>query len=413
MADKFKETGRVGLNRWGGRIDEEFLPELRGVEGVRVYTEMANNDSTIGALLYAIKMLCRQADWQVQPVSDDDADVEAAEFVDSCLYDMQTSWTDTVSEILSFLVYGWSLHELVYKRRTGHKKNPRLDSKFADGLIGWQKLPIRAQESLYEWEFDDEDNLIAFVQMPAPSYDLIRIPAEKFLLFRTESRKDNPEGRSILRNAYRSYFYKKRVEEIEGIGIERDLAGFPVLIAPEGMEIWSDENAVLLARCNEFVNNIRRDAMEGLTLPFGWELKLLSTGGARQFNTNDIVSRYNVSIAQTVLADFLFLGHEETGSWALSSDKTRLFAMATGAYLDSICETFNRFAIPRLIDLNAAHFTRITGYPELIHGDIETADLSKLGEFMKTCMELGLITPDENLEAYLRVQASLPEKVEA
>lgn len=97
----------------------------------------------------------------------------------------------------------------------------------------------------------------------------------------------------------------------------------------------------------------------------------------------------------------------------MSSDKTRLFAMATGAYLDSICETFNRFAIPRLIDLNAAHFARITGYPELIHGDIETADLSKLGEFVKTCMELGLITPDENLEAYLRVQASLPEKVEA
>lgn len=411
MADKFKEIGRTSLSRWGGRIDEEFLPELRGTEGVRVYTEMANNDSTVGAILYAIKMLCRQADWQVQPASDDDADVEAAEFVESCLYDMQTPWPDTVSEILSFLVYGWSLHELVYKRRTGHKKNPRLDSKFADGLIGWQKLPIRAQESLYEWEFDDEDNLTAFIQMPAPSYDLIRIPAEKFLLFRTESRKDNPEGRSILRNAYRAWFYKKRVEEIEGIGIERDLAGFPVLIAPEGMEIWEDVG--LLAKCNDFVSNIRRDAMEGLTLPFGWELKLLSTGGARQFNTNEIVSRYNVSIAQTVLADFLFLGHEETGSWALSSDKTRLFAMATGAYLDSICETFNRFAIPRLIDLNAAHFTRITGYPELIHGDIETADLSKLGEFMKTCMELGLITPDENLEAYLRVQASLPEKVEA
>lgn len=413
MADKFKETGRVGLNRWGGRIDEEFLAELRGVEGVRVYTEMANNDSTVGALLYAIKMLCRQADWQVQPVSDDDADVEAAEFVNSCLYDMQTSWTDTVSEILSFLVYGWSLHELVYKRRAGHKKDPRLDSKFDDGLIGWQKLPIRAQESLYEWEFDDEDNLTAFVQMPAPTYNLIRIPAEKFLLFRTESRKDNPEGRSILRNAYRSYFYKKRVEEIEGIGIERDLAGFPVLIAPENMDIWSEANSGLLATCNNFVSNIRRDAMEGLTLPFGWELKLLSTGGARQFNTNEIISRYNVSIAQTVLGDFLFLGHEETGSWALSSDKTRLFAMATGAYLDSICETFNRFAIPRLIDLNAAHFARITGYPELIHGDIETADLSKLGEFVKTCMELGLITPDENLEAYLRVQASLPEKVEA
>ena len=32
---------------------------------------------------------------------------------------------------------------------------------FDDGLIGWQKLPIRSQESLYEWEFDDCDNLTA------------------------------------------------------------------------------------------------------------------------------------------------------------------------------------------------------------------------------------------------------------
>ena len=298
-----KELGKTGLNRWGGNVSEEFLTELRGAKGVKVYREMADNDDIVGAVLFAIKMLIRQAEWSVHPAGTTRGDKKAAEFVESCLDDMSMTWTDTISEILSFLTYGWSVHEIVYKRRMGRKRDPKLESKFDDGLIGWQKLPVRAQESLYEWEFDDHDNLTAFKQMPAPDYKIIRIPAEKILHFRTESHKNNPEGRSILRNAYRSWFFKKKIQEIEGIGIERDLAGFPVLCAPEGMNIWED--TATMTMCNEFVSNIRRDAMEGFTLPAGWDLKLLSAGngGGRQFDTNTIIQRYDRGIAQTVLAD--------------------------------------------------------------------------------------------------------------
>lgn len=406
-----REIGRTGAKRYGGIFHEEFLPELRGIRGVRVYEEMSENDDVCGAILFAIKMLIRQASWSVRAASSNSVDKRAAEFVESCLHDMQSTWTDTVSEILSFLIYGWSVHEIVYKRRMGRKKNPQLESKFDDGLIGWQKLPIRCQESLYQWEFDDNDNLTAFVQMPAPKFDIIRIPVEKLLLFRTESRKDSPEGRSILRNAYRSWYFKKRIQEIEGIGVERDLAGFPVLIAPESVDVWSASNAALLNMCNDFVSNIRRDAMEGLTIPAGWELKLLSTGGSRQFDTSKIIERYDTRMAMTVLADFLFLGHEQTGSWALSSDKTELFAMAIGAYLDMICEVFNRKAIPALIEMNHKNFSAAE-YPQLIHGDIETQDLSKLGTFLKDMTGIGLITPDDELESYLREQANLPVKVD-
>lgn len=410
MSDIGRETGRTGAKRYGGLFYEEFLPELQGIRGVRVYEEMSSNDDVCGAILFAIKMLIRQATWTVQPTGTAGVDRDAADFVESCMFDMSSTWSDTVSEILSFLTYGWSVHEIVYKRRMGRKRDPKLESKFDDGLIGWQKLPIRCQESLYTWEFDEHDNLTAFVQMPAPDFRAIRIPAEKLLLFRTESRKDSPEGRSILRNAYRSWYFKKRLQEIEGIGIERDLAGFPVLTAPEGVDIWAPSNAALLETCNRFVSNIRRDSMEGLTIPAGWELKLLSTGGSRQFDTSKIIERYDTRIAMTVLADFLFLGHERTGSWALSSDKTELFAMAIGAYLDMICEVFNRTAIPRLLQMNKRF--EAAEIPQLIHGDIETQDLSQLGTFLKDMSGIGLITPDDELEAYLREQANLPAKVD-
>lgn len=411
-----KEIGRIGQRRFGGIVYEEFLPELRGSRGVEIYHEMSENDDVVGAILYAIEMLVRQTKWNVEPGGSTAKDKEAAEFVESCMDDMQNTWVDTISEILSFLTYGWSYHEIVYKRRMGNTADTRTRSKYSDGLIGWAKLPIRAQETLYQWEYDENDNLTGMTQMPPPDYGLLTIPLSKALLFRTKSRKDNPEGRSILRNAYRSWHFKRRIQEIEGIGIERDLAGLPVMYAPEGMDIWNDNDDDIkrtLVRLEEMVRGIRRDEMEGLVLPYGFELKLLSSGGTRQFDTNAIIDRYDTRIAMTVLADFIFLGHQQNGSWALSSDKTELFAMACGAYLDIIAETFNSQGIPSLIDINGDHFKGITGYPTLTHGDIEDADIQKVSAYIKDMVGIGVLIPDDGLEDYIRQIGNLPERVES
>ncbi len=408
-----KEIGRIGQRRYGGIIYEEFLHELRGRKGVEAYREMSENDDVAGAILFSIEMLVRQCNWNVEPGGGTAKDKEAAEFVESCMNDMQDTWIDTISEILSFLTYGWSYHEIVYKRRMGNTKDSRTKSKYNDGLIGWKKLPIRSQETLYQWEYDNEDNLLGMTQMPPPNYGMFTIPVEKALLFRTKSRKNNPEGRSILRNAYRSWYFKRRIQEIEGIGIERDLAGLPVLHGPQGLDLWDDtipDNTFIRAGMEEMVRNIRRDEMEGVVLPFGYELELLSSGGTRQFDTNAIINRYDTRIAMTVLADFIFLGHDKTGSWALSSDKTELFAVAIGAFLDIICETFNSQGIPSLIDMNGQHFAGITEYPKMTHGDIEDVDIAKVGAFIKVMTGIGVLVPDDGLEDYIRQVGHLPQR---
>lgn len=410
-----KEYGRIGQKRWEGQFYEEFLPELSGMRGIKVFQEMEKNDDTVGAILFAIKMMIRQVEWHVEPGGDSAKDKEAAEFVESCMDDMQATWTDTISEILSFLPYGWSFHEIVYKRRMGKTKNRRSSSKYSDGLIGWQKLPPRAQDTLYRWEYDDNDNLIGMTQQPPPDYGLLTIPISKAMLFRTESAKDNPEGRSILRNAYRSWYFKRRIQEIEAIGIERDLAGLPVIHAPEGLEIWDSQDPELVkinGALITMVKNLRRNESEGLVLPHGYEAELLSTGGTRQFDTNAIINRYDTKIAQTVLADFIMLGHEKTGSFALSSDKTELFSVALGAFLDVICETFNNQGIPSLIDINGSHFDGIEDYPQLSHGDVDKRDITKLSTFLKDMVGTGILIPDEELEDYVREAANLPERTE-
>ncbi len=334
------------------------------------------------------------------------------------MYDMQMTWTDTLSEILSFLTYGWSYHEIVYKLRRGHTRNPETNSKYNDGLIGWRKLPIRSQETLFQWEYkDNSDELTGMTQAPAPTFQHFTIPLEKALHFKTKSRKNNPEGLSILRNAYRAWYFKKRIQEIEGIGIERDLAGFPVLYLPEYSDIWNSEDpdaAKQLAIAESIVSSIRRDAREGVVLPGGekgWKLELLSTGSRRQFDTNQIIDRYDKRIATTVLADFVMLGQEQVGSFALASSKTKIFSLAIGTYLDIICEVFNNQGIPRLIDLNGERFKGITDYPQMVHGDIEDVDLSNLGEYIQRMVGIGVLQPDEELEDFIRLAGGLPEKI--
>ncbi len=94
---------------------------------------MSENDETVGAILFAIEMLMRQCDFTIQPGGDTEIDRDAAEFVQQCMHDMQDTWTDTLSEILSFLTYGWSYHEIVYKFRRGKSKTRR---PAADMMMG-------------------------------------------------------------------------------------------------------------------------------------------------------------------------------------------------------------------------------------------------------------------------------------
>lgn len=407
------ELGRIGAKRYGGIFFEEFVPELRGTRGVEAFREMSENDSTIGAVMFAIEMLIRQSEFMVEPDGKSAKDKEAAEFIESCLYDMKFTWQDTLSEIISFLAFGWSYHEIVYKRRLGGR-----NSKYDDKLIGWEKLPIRAQETLYEWKYGDySDDLTGMVQLPPPDFEQIFIPIEKALHFRTKSRKDSPEGRSILRNAYQDWYKKKRITEIEGIGIERDLAGLPVLQATEDNDVNlfdTDDKIAMQARheAEMIVTGLRRDEMEGVVLPRGWKLDLLSSGSRRQFDTNAIIDRYDKRIAMTVLADFILLGQQSVGSFALSSDKTRLFSLAIGTYLDIICEVFNTQAIPRLIDLNGEHFKGITAYPKMTHGDVEDPNLDRLGTFINLMTSNGIIVPDQSLENFVRRAGGLPERID-
>lgn len=414
----FRQIGATGLRRFSGFVYDEFLPELIGWRGAAIYKEMSYNEPVIAATLFAINMLCRQVEFHAEPASQDNEDLEAADFLESCMGDMDQPWTDTLVEILSMITFGYSPHEIVYKRRCGDGFDPSMRSQYSDGRIGWRGWPIRSQDTIYRWQFDDHGGIQGVEQLAPPHYYHVTIPTEKLLLFRTTTIRNNPEGLSCLRGAYRHWYIMKNIENIEAIGIERDLAGLPMALVPP--EILSQNASAgekaILAQIQQATINVRRNQQEGLVFPLDYDIngrqrydfKLLSTGGTRQFNTSEVINRYAHRIAINLLSDFLLIGQQSVGSFALVTSKTDLFTTAIGAFLDMICGIVNRYAIPRLFQLNDF---RIAKYPEWKRGRVGNVNLDDVGNYINKLTGSGMMifpTATGDLEKYLLDVAKLP-----
>lgn len=414
--------GSTGLKQFGGYVVEEYLKELRGSKAATTYRQMADNDPTVGAILFVITTLIRNLEWNVQATDDSPEAEEAKEFVEQVMNDMSGSWSSLMSEVCSMFTYGFAPMEIIWKKRQG-PDHPTGEgrSMYDDGKIGIRSIALRAQNTVTRWGIDEQDGSIDGMWQQPWSGAQVYIPIEKMLLFRTTDEKGNPEGRSILRTCYRPWFFMTRIEEIEAIGIERDLAGLPVVYVPGNLlsaDASQDEKKTAEA-FKKMVRQIKRDQQEGIVLPSTrdqsgnllFDLKLLATGGSRQMNTTAVVDRYAKRIATAVMADFLFLGQAATGSFALSSDKTALFATAIGAFTKSIADVFNRHLLPRLWKLNGLDFEQM---PSLVPGDIEKPDLVAVGEFISKMTAAGAtMFPDRELENHLRKAAGLPPAPEA
>jgi hypothetical protein len=252
---------------------------------------------------------------------------------------------------------------------------------------------------------------------PNHALEPIKIPIEKALLFRTAAHKGSPEGVSILRRSWRAWYFKTKIEEIEAIGIERDLAGLPVMYVPENI-LRAETGADVLLR-DEFISvavNVRRDEQEAVLMPLAFDehgnqlykFELLSSAGSRQIDTSVVLARKDRAIAGTMLADFILVGHEGVGSFALHSDKTALFGTALGSILDSIQAVLNRHLVPRLFALNG---WQRESFPTWEHGDVEKMDMKLLGETVRNLAQSGMMLfPDDNLEDHLRHLLSFPAR---
>lgn len=402
-ASLFRPLGDTGVARWGGVIADEPAGRLRGQRWLRVVRDMLDTP-VIAGMLFATEMLIRRAEWEMEPAKDGGTEAkEIAEFVESCRLDMRTPWEDTLAQILSFLPYGYSLQEIVLKRRLG--ADGATPSESDDGRIGWDEWSPRAQDTLMRWVFDDVGHVIAFEQQAPSLPGPVTIPLSRCLHFRAGGYRGSPEGRSVLRAAYVDWDAINKLQLIEAIGIERDLAGLPMALLPARYlsQNRSAEEAAVFNAVKAIVTGVRNNDQAGVIFPLDYDehghetfkFSLLSAGGQRQFDTGSVINRRATHMTMALLADFLMVGHGKTGSFALSADKTRLFTTAISAWLDVIANTINDQAIRPLLAINGID-PRLA--PALRPGALDEVDLKATGDYFKAMMPLlGTLNEEDHL----------------
>lgn len=420
---RLSEVGYTGLHVSNGQILEEGRQELRFPESLKTYKKMAL-DTTLSSALGLYEMMVARVNWRCAPPKDPTpAEQAKADFVNSCMDDMEHSWFEFIKEATSMYTFGFSVHEKVYRQRL-----KRTGSKYNDGLIGLRKLPIRSQDTISKWLFDSTGrNLVGLEQDVTFSDDLYRfttlkdtkvtIDRPKFLLFRTNVKRDNPEGVSLLKNCYQSWKWRTALEEHEAIGISREMRGIPVFYIPPhymSPDASADQKAIY-DYYKRAANNLHMNEQAGMVMPMAYDpdskqplfkFELMSVMGTKGYDISEVISRYDNKMLMAFYADLLKMGQEKVGSFSLAGAKTSILAMAIEHRLKEIQTVLNTDLIPQLFALNKWADERL---PTFSYEDLDEESLDEFSKAVQRIFAVGAIERDREVMNTVRKKLGVTE----
>jgi hypothetical protein len=383
-----KEYGQTGTIIVSGILTgNDYVPELTGTQRILKFDEMRKGDATVRAAMQAIKLPLQGAQWYIDAPKGMEEDDPMVEFVKRALFDnLEYPWHDFFRHALLYLDYGSMIFEKVFK--VGD-----------DGMIYWKYFSPRLPTTIYRWTLSD--GVTPGITQILPVGGLRQIPDWKLLRFTNEQEGLNFEGISLLRAAYKHYYYKNVYYEIDAIAQERQGLGVPIVHVPPNAS--SDDRN----RAEEMMRNLRVNEWAHLQLPIGFEIEFLDMKAGAIKNPKDMIAHHDRQILMAVLAQFLHLGSSNVGSFALSSNQSELFLQSLNAIANHIREVINE-AIRELVDLNFN--TKV--YPTLEVTRIGQVDVKLMSESLWRLAAAGLIVPDNEIEQYVRNMLDLPEAMQ-
>jgi len=381
---KTTELGSGGMTTYGRAGQWDYNPTLRGWLGLRKWDEMRRGDGTVRSALRIVKTPVLAARWFVDPASPSKQDEKVADYVEDCLFKyMTTTWPQLLTEINLHLDFGYYAFEKVFD--------------FYKGKVIWKKWAPRHPMTIYQWDYDLHGGVNGCWAFSETNEDgRVYIPIEDLLVFTNEKEAGNVEGISVLRSAYKHWFYADNLYKIDAIQKERHGIGVPVIKLPPNFN-EDDKKAA-----NTMGENLRTNEKAHIVLPPLWDVITLKIEG-QQVDALASAKHHEDRILSSVLAQFL----GAQGGGTAAEVKADLFNKSTRFIADQIRDVINRYAIPQLVDYN---WRTVDTYPELRVRRIgESVDWQKISFAVRNFVGAGVIRPDDALEDQIREEMDLPK----
>jgi len=412
--DRFKmsEMGYLGLSVFGGVSNEEIKRELNFPHSIKTYKAMSHH-SAINSALTLFDNIIGKATWSVVPPKDaTEEEKMQCRAIEDMMDDMEGTWPEFIRDVLSMNLYGFSVHEKVYRKR--YRSN---GSKFNDGIIGWKKLPIRSQESIEKFIFSDDGNEIIGVKQNLSGIDdnynrfssrinkEVILPTSKILLFRSGKHRGDPFGKSPLRDAYLAWRFLTALEDLEATSVSKDVSGIPVLsIPPQYLsEDASPSQKAIKTYYENAMRNLQMNQQAALILPAVFDenskqslfkLELLSMDGKKAFDLNKIKDYYKNLIVTSLFSEVTQIGQSQVGSFALGSLKNSMTGVAAEAMIKSIAEVLNRDLLRQTYEINGWDLQRMG---TLDFDGMDTTDLESFSKAAQRFSSTGLLELDREV----------------
>jgi hypothetical protein len=134
------------------------------------------------------------------------------------------------------------------------------------------------------------------------------------------------------------------------------------------------------------------------------DVHLMSVEGSKFIDTNTLINREENSIARALMAGFLVMVGQDSGSYALSKDTTSMFKLLVEGIAQHLCDTFNHQVIKPLWVLNGQPFEYL---PELTYDSVDLT-LDGMATFINALSGAGIVLT-ESQEDYLFEYGGLPK----
>lgn len=403
------EIGDTGLSlkSVSGKKTENLSELWKGKNKKDFISEMKSNDPYVNAWINAKNAIALKPDWVIEPSDlENEKSKEYAELIKNMLFkDMATSFNSFILNSITMAEYGFAISEIVFKKRLGKTNNPMTSSIYNDGLFGIAKLSPRWQNSIQKWDIDDNGNISNIYQKSDSTFEEKTIPYYKVLHFVMNGYNGNPEGESVLRGTFMSYYYKKNIERIQRETFERGFSGIlDIQVPPRYMSNRnnSPEAIEVRNRLETFMRNVKQGKEAGIMRPYSKDfvIELIQGKTGTGLDPDKMIERYNTEIVMCLLSDS-FMGQSKVyQSKDGSGTKTKLYKSFIGIILDEIKEQINKKLIPMIFDINNLD----TEYmPNLEYGNLDDLDLQAMSWFIQSVAKNSgpLITPTYELNNYL------------
>lgn len=396
-----------GTRVQSGRFFEEANKKLTGQDAADIYDDMRRSDPATSLVVNATLQPLQTAEWTIVPYSEDPADPdykifqEDAEFARFQLFDdMYSKWTKRKHEMLTYFIFGHSVHYKIHKQVMNHPD--------WGNYTGFEDLVFISPKTIDQWNVDRQTGRLKSILQRADGdmQAYAEIPAEFLSVLSLQMEGDNYEGISGIRSVYGSWYMKGKFQQMAGIGMERAYLGLPIFRIPKTMlgTVADAERKRLEEICAKLTDASQNyvGTVEGV------EFEFLDP----KFNGDHAVKMLtfqNEEILRAGMISWLALGTQgTTGNRAVGDEQSNFFVKGLRFLAEGPCDMLTDLS-RELILLNRGPrrgypYAKCTGI-----GDDAGQEFIDAVQKMKSA---GALTWSPRDEAMLRQLMKLPEMID-